>query len=64
MWPIIYVWSTSELKLNCQDLSNRVQSVMKTRQGIDLTDRTDVVYAKNEIELSRPIGRGAVCDEK
>ena len=39
-------------KLNYKDLFDRVQSVMKTRQDNNMIDRTDVVYAKNEIDLS------------
>ena len=37
--------------------------MMKTKQDIDVTDHTDVVYTKNEIELSWLIRWGAVCDE-
>ena len=37
--------------------------MMKTRQDIDVTDHKDVVYAKNEIELSWSIKQGAICDE-
>ena len=35
-----------KLKLNYRDLSNLVQSVMKTRQDDDVTDCTSVVYTK------------------
>lgn len=35
------------MKLNCHDLSIKDN---------DMTDRTDVIYAKNEIELSWLIG--------
>ena len=38
----------SKSKLNYQDLSNWVWSVMKTKQDNDMTDRTGVIYAKNE----------------
>lgn len=62
-WPNVQVWSTSKPKLNCQDLSDQVWSVMKTRQDIDVTDHIDVVYIKNEIELSWLIQQGAVYDE-
>ena len=35
-------------------------SVMKTRQGNNVTNRINVAYAKNKIGLSWPIGSGAV----
>ena len=44
-----------KLKLNCQDLSNKVRSVMETRQDNDMIDYTDAIYAQNEIELLGPI---------
>ena len=36
---------------------------MKTKHDIDVTGRTGVVYAENEIELSWPIRQGVICDE-
>ena len=36
---------------------------MKTLQENDVIDRIDVIYAKNEIELSWSIGLGTVCDK-
>ena len=39
-------------KLNYQDLSDRVQSVMKTRQDNNITDCTSVVNTENETKLS------------
>ena len=50
-------------KLNYKDLFDRVQSVMKTRQDNNMIDRTDVVYAKNEIDLSWLVRLGAVYNE-
>lgn len=46
------VWSTPKLKLNYWDLFDLVLYVMKARQDNDMTNRTGVVYAENEIELS------------
>ena len=40
-----------------------VCSIMKMTQDNNITDRTGAVYAENEIELSQPIGLGAVYDE-
>ena len=37
--------------LNCWDLSYRVRSMMKSRQGNDMANLTHAVYAKKEIEL-------------
>ena len=35
---------------------------MKVRQDNDVTDCIGIVYAKNDIELYKPIISGAVCD--
>ena len=48
-------------KMNCQDLSDRVQSVMETIQDNDMIDCTGAVYVKNDTELSWPIKLGAIC---
>ena len=37
--------------------------MMKTKQDNDLTDRASAFYAKNDTELSWPIGSGADYDE-
>ena len=50
-------------KLNYWYLSNRVWSVKKTRQDNDMPDCIGTIYAKNEIELSWPIGSGTICDQ-
>ena len=50
-------------KLNYQDLSDRVWSMRKTRQDNDVTDRTGVIYVKNDIRLLWPIGAGSICDK-
>ena len=36
---------------------------MKTKHDNDLIDYTSAVYAKNDIELSWPIGSVVDCDE-
>ena len=41
----------TELKLNCQDLFDRVWSMMKTRADNEVTDRTCAVYGENTNEL-------------
>ena len=46
-------------KMNGQDRSDYVRSMMKTRQN-DVVDHTSVTYAKNEIELSWLIGLGMI----
>ena len=53
----------SKLKLNYWDLSKRVRSVMNTRRDNNMTNRTGVVYAKNEIKLPCLIVLGEVCGE-
>lgn len=37
--------------------------MMKTKSNSDVTDRTNVVYAENETELSRSIGLGVVFNK-
>ena len=50
-------------KLSCCERSDRVQSMMKTRQGNNMTDRIGIVNAKIEIELLGPIQTGVVSEE-
>ena len=38
--------------MNCRDQSDQVQSMTKTIEDNDMTDRTDVIYAKYDTELS------------
>ena len=52
-----------KLNWNCQDPSDYLQSMMKTRQDNDKIDRTSAVYAENEIELLCPIKLGIVYDK-
>ena len=63
MWPIVQLHSTSKTILNCHDRLDLVQPVTKIRQDNDVIDRTDAVYAENEIELLWSIGPGPVFDE-
>ena len=55
--------STSKMKLNCWDLYDWVQSVMKTKQYYVVIDHTGAVYTKNETELSWPIRLSVIRDE-
>ena len=48
-------------KLNYQDLSDCVRSVMKTRQDNNMTDCISVVYTIIENELLGLIESGVVC---
>lgn len=51
------------LKMNCRNLSNLVQFVMKTKQDNNMTDRIGAIYTKNDNELSRLIVSDVICDE-
>ena len=51
------------MKLSYQDRSNQLQSVIKTRQDNDVTDRKDMVYVENKTKLLCLIEPGVVCDE-
>ena len=63
-WLILYVWSTSKLKLNYRDQLDQVLYMMKTRQDNDVTDCISLAYTKIETELLRPIWTGTIYDEK
>ena len=52
-----------KIKLSCHEWSERVSYVTKIRQDNDVIDRTSVVYAKSDIELSWLIRLGAIYDE-
>lgn len=62
-WSIIKIWSMPKSKLTYQYRFDRMRSVMKTKQGNDVTHRTCTVWAENEIQLSWPIGSGAIYYE-
>ena len=62
MWLIVHMYSTLKMKLGYCEQSNWEQFVMKVRQDNDVTDCIGIVYAKNDIELYKPIISGAVCD--
>ena len=51
-------------KLNYQDLSNLMRSMMKTRQDNNVIDYTGVVYIENKTKLSWPIKTSAICDKQ
>ena len=51
------------MKLSYCDQSNRVQSMMKTRQDNEVIDYKGIVYVKNEVKLSWLIELSAVYDE-
>lgn len=51
------------MKLSYDDQLDQVWSLMKTRHDKYMTDHIGLVYVKNDIELSRPIGLGANCDD-
>lgn len=52
-----------KLKLNYQDLSDQVLSMMKTKKDNDVIDHTSAIYAKTETELSWVIRSSVVCDK-
>ena len=52
-----------KLKLNCQDLSNQVRSMMKTRHDNNVTNHIGAVNTENETELSWLIRSGAIYDK-
>lgn len=62
-WLIIELKFMLKTIMNSQDWSHMVCSIMKMTQDNNITNRTGAVYAENEIELSQPIGLGAVYDE-
>lgn len=49
--------------MTCHDQLDRVESIMKTREDNNITDRTSVVYIKNDTELLWPIRPGVDCNE-
>lgn len=54
----------SKMILNYHDQSDRVSTMTKTILENDVTNHIDVVYTKNDIELSRSIKSGVIYDEK
>ena len=59
---MVEVWSTLKMQLSCHDQSNRVWSMMKTRQDKDMINSTGAIYTENEIELLWFIGSSVVYD--
>ena len=62
IWLIVYVWSMLEMILKCHDRLDWVESMTKTRQDNNVTDRIGSVDIKIETELSGPIRPSAVCN--
>lgn len=52
MSSIVQVRSMKKMIMNYRERLNQVQSVMKTREDNEVTDRIGTVYVKNDIELS------------
>ena len=50
-------------KLNNHDRSNRVPTVMKTKEDNNVIDHIGLVYIGNDTELSGPIKPSAICDK-
>lgn len=49
--------------MNYHDRFDQVQSIMKTREDNNMTNRTGEVYVENDIKLLCPIRTGADNDE-
>ena len=47
--------STPKLELNCHDQSDRMRSIMKSKQYNDVIDLTSLIYVENESKLSLSI---------
>lgn len=54
------IYAKNDTKLS--RLIDLIQYVRKTKHDKDVANRTNVVYAETETELSGPIGLGVVCD--
>ena len=63
MWSIVQVWSPQNTIVNYQDRSDSVRSMTKMRHDNDVTNRTSLLYAKNETEFSWVIWHGTVYDK-
>ena len=61
--PIVQIRFMTKMILNYHDRLNQVSIIMKTKKDNDMIDSTDMVNAKNKIELSWPIGLGTVFDK-
>lgn len=53
----------TEKKMSYHNRSNRVWSMIKTRQDNNVIDRIDLVYAEIETERLGPIALSTICDE-
>ena len=63
MWLIVQMRSMLKTKLSCRNLTNHIQSMMKTEQDNDVTNHIGLVYVETKTKLSGPIWLGAVSDE-
>ena len=61
-WLILYMRSSLKIKWNDRDWLEQVLFMMKTRLDNDVTRSTNVVYIKNETELSWLIKPSVVYD--
>ena len=52
-----------KMKLSCYERLDQVKYLMKTKHENDVINRISLVFIKTEIELSRLISLGGVCDE-
>ena len=52
-----------KLELNCQDISDKMQSIMKSRQSNKVTNRKCVIFIEYNTKMSRPIEQCAVYDK-
>ena len=64
MWQIFHMWSTPKMKVRSCDWSDpKCFFFIKTKHDNYMADRIDMIYAKNDFELSWSIWPGAICHE-
>ena len=63
MWMIVQMQSTLKRKLRCNDQSDWVRCMKKTKEDNDMIDRIDLVYVEIETELRGAIWLSTVCEE-
>ena len=63
MWLIVQVRSNSKLELNYHDRSNKMLSIMKSRNDNYVIDRIGMIFVKYFTDMLRPIRKCAVYDE-
>lgn len=62
-WLMVQIQSTMKTKLRYRDRSNRVWSMMKTREENDVTYHISLVYIETKTKLLGPIYPGVICYE-